>query len=56
MSRPSRSSAATIRTSPACTTFSRSFRPGLWNTVPVMMSWWIRPATPTPAAPVSHSR
>ena len=39
VSRLSRSSAVTTRTSPVCTAFSRPFRPGLWNTVPVMMSW-----------------
>ena len=38
VSRLSRSSAVTTRTSPVCTAFSRPFRPGLWNTVPVMMS------------------
>ena len=39
VSRPSRSSTVTTRTSPGCKAFSRPFRPGLWNTVPVMMSW-----------------
>ena len=49
VSRLSRSSAVTTRTSPVCTAFSRSFRPGLCITVPVMMCWWIWAAsTPAP--------
>ena len=56
VSRLSRSSAVTTRTSPVCTAFSRPFRPRLCITVPVMMSSWIRTAsTPAPVSAAADS-
>ena len=41
VSLPSRSSAVTTVAFPVCIAVRRPFRPGFWNTVPVMVSWWI---------------